>query len=216
LDILIIIVAVILIIAFFETIIRGVFGALIGGIIGGLLFGQTGLEIGAVVGFLLNLDRDDKDKEKSHSKTSSDPEKTKKPHKQAKSENSKIIRCPYCRKKLRIKVPIPVDKGKCPACSGKFHIKEDGKGNIKVERDEPKNKSSYAGRHTTVDGCYKVLGISPTATPEEVRASYRKKIREYHPDRVAGLGEKLRKMADEESKQINKAYSELKTKGLAK
>ena len=35
----------------------------------------------------------------------------------------------------------------------------------------------------------------------------------YHPDKVSGLGEKLRKVAEEESKLINVAYQTLKSKG---
>lgn len=33
----------------------------------------------------------------------------------------------------------------------------------------------------------------------------------YNPDKVSGLGEKLRKVAEEESKLINIAYQTLKT-----
>lgn len=37
-----------------------------------------------------------------------------------------------------------------------------------------------------------------------------KRVSEYHPDKVATLGEELRKLAEEKTKQINEAYEHLK------
>lgn len=44
-------------------------------------------------------------------------------------------------------------------------------------------------------------------TPETVRRHYKRLVRAYHPDRVAGLGLKLQKLAEEETKRINEAYA---------
>lgn len=52
---------------------------------------------------------------------------------------------------------------------------------------------------------YKVLEIAPTATNEEVRAAYRKLALKHHPDKVATLGEEVRKAAEEKFQQINNA-----------
>lgn len=41
----------------------------------------------------------------------------------------------------------------------------------------------------SLDDAYKILGISPAATDDEVRATYRKLALKHHPDRVATLGE---------------------------
>lgn len=40
----------------------------------------------------------------------------------------------------------------------------------------------------SLEGAYKVLEISPTATNEEVRAAYRRLALKHHPDKVATLG----------------------------
>lgn len=59
---------------------------------------------------------------------------------------------------------------------------------------------------------YQVLGLSTAATFAEIKAAYRKLSMEYHPDKVAHLGEEFRKVAEEKMKEINGAYHYLKKK----
>ena len=42
------------------------------------------------------------------------------------------------------------------------------------------------------------------------------RIKEYHPDKVSMMGEKLRKVADKESKLTNEAYNTLKDEEMRK
>ncbi len=56
---------------------------------------------------------------------------------------------------------------------------------------------------------YKVLGLSPLATKVEIDSSYRKEIALYHPDKVAHLGDDLKKVAHERTLQIQLAYQAL-------
>lgn len=56
---------------------------------------------------------------------------------------------------------------------------------------------------------YDILGINPGADAVEVKAAYRQKISEYHPDKVAHLGDQLQRLAQKESEEINQAYREL-------
>src|SRR6478736_534735 len=51
---------------------------------------------------------------------------------------------------------------------------------------------------------YKTLGVSRTASQDEIRKAFRKLAREYHPD-VA----KDKKKAEEKFKEINEAYEVL-------
>ena len=53
---------------------------------------------------------------------------------------------------------------------------------------------------------YEVLGLTPSATEDEIRQAYRKLMMQYHPDKVATLGPELRQTASEKSKAINEAY----------
>ncbi len=54
---------------------------------------------------------------------------------------------------------------------------------------------------------YEVLGITPYATDDEVKAAYRKMAKQYHPDNFAGSG--LSAKAEEKMKEINAAYQQI-------
>jgi curved DNA-binding protein CbpA len=51
---------------------------------------------------------------------------------------------------------------------------------------------------------YKILGVSQTATHEEIKKTYRKLAFQYHPDRTGGDPESTQKM-----KEVNEAYATL-------
>lgn len=67
----------------------------------------------------------------------------------------------------------------------------------------------------TLEQAYKVLGISPDATDEEVKKAYRKMALQHHPDKVATLGEDVRKAAEQKFKEIGEAKEMIfKARGL--
>ena len=60
---------------------------------------------------------------------------------------------------------------------------------------------------TFVDIKYaEVIGLKAPFTLDEIKPSYRKLIAQYHPDRVAAMGEEIREVAEKKAKEINRAY----------
>ncbi len=67
----------------------------------------------------------------------------------------------------------------------------------------------------SVEDAYKVLGIDPEATDEEVRKAYRKMVLENHPDRVANLGDDIKEAATRKLQEINEAKNAIyKARGM--
>ena len=60
------------------------------------------------------------------------------------------------------------------------------------------------------EDCYQILGVASDASPEDIKQAFRKKALDYHPDRVVGVSESVRRLAEEEMKKINRAYEVLK------
>ncbi|MBQ9375239.1 MAG: J domain-containing protein [Ruminococcus sp.] len=54
---------------------------------------------------------------------------------------------------------------------------------------------------------YKVLGVSPNATEEEVKAAYKELVKKYHPDQFEDSP--LKAEAEEKMSEINNAYDEI-------
>ena len=60
------------------------------------------------------------------------------------------------------------------------------------------------------DSAYKILGIEPSATDEEVKKAYREMAKKNHPDLVSSLGDEVRQAAEKKFQEINAAYETIK------
>ncbi|HPB32279.1 MAG TPA: pentapeptide repeat-containing protein [Candidatus Sumerlaeota bacterium] len=79
-------------------------------------------------------------------------------------------------------------------------------------KEPPKSKLKAQETHDDLfaeEDCYKILEISPEASLDEIERAYKQKAKEYHPDRVHHLGEKLRIVAQREFERIQHAYRSL-------
>ncbi len=86
------------------------------------------------------------------------------------------------------------------------------------EEEEYNEEGSKKNNHQNdsvenIDDCFSVLEIPSDSSSSDIKSAYRKKMAEYHPDKVFKLGDKLKKIANEESKRVNIAYSMLKDSG---
>ena len=60
------------------------------------------------------------------------------------------------------------------------------------------------------DAAYRILEIEASASDDEVKTAYRKMANKYHPDKVAYLGEDIRKAAGEKFRKVKDAYDTIK------
>ena len=67
----------------------------------------------------------------------------------------------------------------------------------------------------SLEDAYKVLGVSPDASDAELKKAYRRLALEHHPDRVAKLGDDVRRAAEKKFQEINAAKDRIwKARGL--
>jgi uncharacterized membrane protein YkvA (DUF1232 family) len=89
-----------------------------------------------------------------------------------------------------------------------------GGGQQKQQHDQANSAGSGRPRapraSPKTDDPYEILGIPASATVDEIQAAYRARMREYHPDKVAHLGEGLQKLAHKKAQEIQQAYQKLK------
>lgn len=81
--------------------------------------------------------------------------------------------------------------------------------------DSMLNMEASSNQQIGLDEAYKILGISPNATNDEVKAAYRKMALKHHPDRVSSLGDDIREVAEKKFQEINNAKERIyKARGL--
>jgi DnaJ like chaperone protein len=83
-------------------------------------------------------------------------------------------------------------------------LKNGGKEKKKQESARPENQAINTAM------AFEILGISPDSDVAAIKSAYKKRMNEYHPDRVENLGEELKNLAKQKSQQINEAYNYLK------
>ena len=87
-----------------------------------------------------------------------------------------------------------------------------GKGKNRVPGNAEKGTD---GRKPEADSAaepdpYTILNIGKNATKEELASAYRKIVKMYHPDMVAGLAPEYREIAENKMKVVNAAYGKIK------
>ena len=80
-------------------------------------------------------------------------------------------------------------------------------------KNDFKNQSSNAQNPDAVKfkSAVSVLGITEKATVDEIKSAFKKKMREFHPDKVATQSKEKQAAAHKKAQEISEAYQFLKT-----
>jgi len=93
--------------------------------------------------------------------------------------------------------------------NGSNSFKENATNEKSTQQDNYQRNSS--NRDYIATSWYHILEVSELASLSDITTQYKRKIREYHPDKVASLGKELRELAEFKSKEINLAYEYAKS-----
>lgn len=116
------------------------------------------------------------------------------------SKEAPKLKAPEAKKEeAKKEEPKKEKKKEEPKQQKKQEFKQERK--TEVKKDKPQEKSAEV-----------IFEIKPGFTKEELRKRYHELLRQNHPDKVANLGEDFKKLADQNTKEINKAYEKLKSK----
>ena len=64
--------------------------------------------------------------------------------------------------------------------------------------------------HHALEDDYQTLGLDSRASDDDIKRAYRRLAMKYHPDKVATLGEDVRKNAESQFRVINEAYERIR------
>ncbi|MBI4988461.1 MAG: J domain-containing protein [Rhodocyclales bacterium] len=81
----------------------------------------------------------------------------------------------------------------------------------KPKPTEPEHEArleTSGDRDATPEEWHRILNVSPDATVDEIRRSYKTLMSQYHPDKVAELGDELKLLAERKTREINGAYQQ--------
>ncbi len=67
------------------------------------------------------------------------------------------------------------------------------------------NQSSSKGGNAD----FEILGLKKGASKEEIKSAYRRLAKTYHPDKLAGIDDAIKKIAEEKFREIKDAYENL-------
>lgn len=72
-------------------------------------------------------------------------------------------------------------------------------------------QSMFLNKNSTknTDKWYKILGVNKSATDIEIKKAYRKMAIKYHPDKIQGVSEEIKKLAEEKFLLVKDAYENI-------
>ena len=124
-----------------------------------------------------------------------------------KKQSSIEFRCLGCPTTIRVPNTGKGGTLKCPVCGMRLKIAiVDGRPHLENAQEQAKEDPVL--RNESENPC-QILGVKADCTHQDLKAAYRRKLKEYHPDRVADMGHEIQALAEMKTKKINWAYEQL-------
>ena len=76
----------------------------------------------------------------------------------------------------------------------------------RADREQEPYQKSPQDDNNVSSPWHEMLNVSPNASVDEIRKSYKILMHQYHPDKVASLGDELKALAERKSKELTTAY----------
>lgn len=129
-------------------------------------------------------------------------------NKKSNKDAHRLINCPACNVNIRVPNPVPTAIIRCKACNVRLSIKQDNHGTVHVLllNNEKAKEEQSSGMPMTLEDAAKILGVSIHDDLSIIKNAWRILRGQYHPDKLNQMGDKLKELAELESKKINKAY----------
>ena len=79
----------------------------------------------------------------------------------------------------------------------------------KESKTQPRDESPSGPEPDPVGDACRILDLARPFTAQQLRAAYRRRISQYHPDKVSALGPEFMAIAEQKTKEINVAFETL-------
>ncbi|TCG05359.1 hypothetical protein BZM27_34270 [Paraburkholderia steynii] len=70
----------------------------------------------------------------------------------------------------------------------------------------PRPATEQEAQPDPIEDACRVLKLTRPFTSDQLRAAYRQRMSQYHPDKVSSLAPEFRELAESKSKEINRAF----------
>jgi DnaJ-domain-containing protein 1 len=88
-----------------------------------------------------------------------------------------------------------------------------------ISRNEDVRESEFSNSKnhefedkTQEESCFDILEIDSNASLDEIKSAYKRKISQYHPDKVSSLAPEFIEIAEKKTKELNFAYEQVMKK----
>ncbi len=113
------------------------------------------------------------------------------------------ITCPNCLQPLRLHPPLTGKRWRCHHCNLGFTIQQQKGAQLTVVPET--SRTSPPIQPEGDEPWHTVLGVPPDADAATIQRAFRGLLKQYHPDKVAGLGAEFQRLAEAKTRQLTQA-----------